>query len=196
MASPLPIDVRLEAAAQLVLRSRIFYDIWAYFEGADTRLAIIDTMRIYNEFFRFAPHAHFVAFIVQTAALFDRHKGTISLPHLLQEMKTDDLISAQDAAVVDSLISQAKPFTRSIAILRNKAFAHRSDDISYDDVFKMAAVTARQLRELTETALNIANCLLVARGRSEKFFNELPQNDAEATLKALGRIAKASDQHG
>jgi hypothetical protein len=38
----LPINERLERAAQLVLRSRIFYDIWIYFEG-DTRADILDT---------------------------------------------------------------------------------------------------------------------------------------------------------
>ena len=44
MPNSLPIDERLETAAQLVLRTRIFYDIWRFFEGAETHPVIIDTM--------------------------------------------------------------------------------------------------------------------------------------------------------
>jgi hypothetical protein len=79
----LPIDDRIERAAQLILRSRIFFDIWVYFESNDTRLGLLDTMREFNEFFRFAPHAHFVAFVVTMAALFDKRPDTISLPLLV-----------------------------------------------------------------------------------------------------------------
>jgi hypothetical protein len=46
----------------------------------------------------------------------------------------------------------------------HRAFAHRSASISYDDVFKLAAVKPDQLRDLTEVALKIANRLLLARG--------------------------------
>lgn len=44
MAKHLLIDQRLEIAGQLVVRTRIFYDIWWLYEGADTRSKIIDTM--------------------------------------------------------------------------------------------------------------------------------------------------------
>jgi hypothetical protein len=44
MSRLLPIDVRLDRVGQLVVRSRIFYDIWFYFEGADTRPTILDVM--------------------------------------------------------------------------------------------------------------------------------------------------------
>src|SRR5437899_2871704 len=103
MSRLIPIDERLERAAQLVLRSRVFYDIWFYYEGAETRPLIIDTMQQFSEFFRFDPHAHFVAFVVHIAALFDKRRDTISLPSLAREMKAGKLIPAQAAAEVDAL---------------------------------------------------------------------------------------------
>ena len=109
MPNPLPIDERLETAAQLVLRTRIFYDIWRFFEGKETRPAIIDTMRCYSEFFRFDPHAHFVAFVVHVAALFEKRNDTVNLPRLAKESKESGLISAQDAMELDALFRQATP---------------------------------------------------------------------------------------
>jgi AbiU2 len=86
MLDPLPLDERLETAAQLVLRARAFYDLWRFFEGAETRPAIINTMRLYSEFFRFDPHAHFVSFVVHVAALFDKRSDSINLPALANEL--------------------------------------------------------------------------------------------------------------
>jgi hypothetical protein len=76
-----------------------------------------------------------------------------------------------------------------VAILRHKAFAHRSAHISYDDVFKMAAVRPDQLRDLTEMALKIANHLLLARGLRDQHFTGLPREAAEAMMKTLVRRA-------
>lgn len=185
MQTILPIDDRVERAAQLVLRARIFLDIWFYFESSDTRPLILDTMQEYSEFFRFAPYAHFVAFIVTIAALFDKRRGTISLLHLAGEMKRDGLLSIEIETEVSKLVSQAEPLKSKIAILRHNAFAHRSASLSHNDVFAMAAVTPLQMRDLTDIALKIANQLARARRRSEHFFNTLPREDAETMLKVL-----------
>jgi hypothetical protein len=55
--TPLPIKDRVRSALQLVLRARIFFDVWFYFEAKETRTAILNTMRDYNKFFLFMPHA-------------------------------------------------------------------------------------------------------------------------------------------
>jgi hypothetical protein len=181
----LPIDDRIERAVQLVLRARIFFDIWFYFEGADTRRGILDTMDEYSEFFRFAPHAHLVAFVVSISAVLDKRRGTISLFHLAEEMKGGNLLPMQVEKEIGDLLTQAEPLRSKIAILRHNAFAHRSAVLSYDDAFRMAAVTAGEMRDLTEIALKISNKLARARGLSEQFFNPLPRADAEEILVAL-----------
>ena len=187
MPNPLPIDARLETAAQLVLRARIFYDIWRFFEGAESRPVIIDAMRCYSEFFRFAPHAHFVSFVVHIAALLEKRNDTINLPRLAKELKESGLISAQDAAEVDLLLDQAAPLASKAAILRNNLFAHRSATLSYAGAFRKAAVTLNELRDLTGIALKIVSRLLMARGLKGHVFNKLPVTDAKKMLKALSQ---------
>lgn len=194
MVKSLPIDERLETAAQLVLRSRIFYDIWRFFEGEETRPAIIETMRHYSEFFRFDPHAHFVAFVVHIAALFEKRSDTLNLPRLAKEMNGAGLISAQDAAEVDALLSRAAPLASKTTILRSNLFAHRSATLSYAGAFTKAAVTPNQLRDLTEIALEVANRLLMARGLNDHVFNTLPLTHADAMLKVLARNAAAESE--
>jgi HEPN superfamily AbiU2-like protein len=183
----LPIDERLEEAGKLVIRSRIFFDVWSYFEDRATRRAIIDTMDRFSEYFRFDSHAHFVAFIIHIAALFETRKqrDTINLPDLVKELKQSNQISAQTAAEVEALLSQAAPWVPKVIILRSNLFAHRNAFLSYDEPFKKAAVTPGQMRELTEIALTIVNHLQRSRGVKECAFHTLAREDTEALLKAL-----------
>jgi hypothetical protein len=182
---PLPLDKRLYHAGQHVVRARLFLDLWFYFEEKTTRAKIIGTMREYNEFFRFTPHAYFVAYVMHIAAMFDRTKDTISLTRLAHEMKVGKFIQREDAAQVDSLLVEAAPMAEKVIVLRHLAFAHRSASFSYNAVFKLAAIKPDQLRDLTEIALKVANRLLIARGLKDEHFTPLPREAAEAMMKAL-----------
>lgn len=182
---PLPLDERLYRAGQHVVRARLFLDLWFYFEEKTTRAKIINTMREYNEFFRFTPHAYFVAYVIHIAVMFDRTRNTISLTRLAKEMKAARLIQGQEAAELDALLAEAAPIAEKVNILRHSAFAHRSASISYDEVFKLAALRPDQLRDLTDVALKIANRLLLARDLKDEYFTTLPREDAEKMMKAL-----------
>jgi hypothetical protein len=183
---PLPLDQRLDRIGQHIVRARLFLDLWFYFEERDSRRKIIDTMQEYNEFFRFTPHAYLVAYVIYMAGVFDKRRDTNSLARLIREVKSAGQLKAHDAAIVDALLTEAKPIADKVIILRHKAFAHRSAHLSYNDVFKMAAVKPDQLRDLTDITLKIANRLLLARGLQDQYFTELPREAAEAMMKALG----------
>ena len=101
-------------------------------------------------------------------------------------MKATGQLKGQDAETVDALLIKAKPTVRKVLILRHKAFAHRDAQISYDDVFKLAAVTPEQLRDLTDTALKIANRLLISCRLRDRDFTELHLEDAKRMMTALG----------
>jgi AbiU2 len=184
MPTPLPLDERLERAGQLVVRARIFYDLWFTFEDAKTRPATLDVTERFGFFFAFDPHAHFVAFVVHIAALFERRYGTINLQVLAKEAKEASLSPAQ-AAEIDALLDEAVPLVSKVTLLRSNLFAHRSASLSYDAAFKKANVTADQLRDLTDIALKIVNRLLLARGLRDHMFNYMPREEAEAILEAL-----------
>src|SRR5262249_61381692 len=94
MAPPLPLAERFERAGKLVVRARIFYDLWFTFEDAKTHSATVDVTERFGAFFAFDPHAQFVAFVVHIAALFERRYGTINLQGLAKDAKEAILIPA------------------------------------------------------------------------------------------------------
>ena len=182
---PLPLDQRLERIGQHILRARLFLDLWFYFEGPDTRPKIFKIMEEFNEFFRFTPHAYFLAYVIYIAGAFDKRRGTISLWFLVPEVKKEGGINSQSAATIDALLAEAKALADRVGILRHEAFAHRSESVTYDDVFKKAGITPNQLRDLTDIALKIVNSLLLSRGLRDQYFTDIPREDAEAMMNAL-----------
>lgn len=183
---PLPLNTRLDRIGQHIVRARLFLDLWFFFEGP-ARRQIIGTMQEYGEFFRFTPHAYLAAYIIYMAGVFDKRGDTISLVSLVREVKAIGQLDAKDVSIVDALLAEAKPIADKVAILRHKAFAHRSAHISYNDVFKMAAVKPDQFRNLTDMALKITNRLCLACRVGDHHFTELPREAAEAMMKTLAR---------
>ncbi|MDO9414453.1 MAG: hypothetical protein Q7T81_17920 [Pseudolabrys sp.] len=184
-------DQRLNRIGQHIVRARLFLDLWFYFEGNETRPAIIDTMRKYNEFFRFTPHAYLLTYVIYMAGVFDKRKGTISLLPLIRDVKASGQLGAPEAEIVESLLEQATPIAEKITILRHNAFAHRSAHISYDDAFAIASVKPEELRNVTDTALEITNRLLSARSLQDQHFTKLPLEAAVSLMKALEALGSA-----
>jgi hypothetical protein len=184
MAKLLPLDERLNVAAQLLTRARIFYDIWWFYEGADTRPKILGTMNVYSEFFRFDTHAHFVSMVISLAGLFETRSDTINFGALINEAET---APAPKAAVdrARELMTGVAGIPSKVAILRSNLFGHRSASLSYAEAFQKADLKPDQLRDLTVVGLKIANTLLKARGLHEQFFNELSRAHLERLINRL-----------
>lgn len=183
----LALDERLARCAQLIIRARIFFDIWRSLRDATMQPSLLDCMNDFPQFFRFAPEAHFAAFVVHIVSMFDRTKETISLHHLREEVKASCPTTLQSTAEIDELFARVASLVKKTVILRNNLFAHRSATADYSAYFKRADVTPNQLVELTEIALEIANRLLEARGLSPQYFDTLASRHTIAMLEALGR---------
>ena len=187
MATPLPVDERLEIAGELVVRTRIFYDLWWFYENIETRPQILGAMNHYPEFFRFDSHAHFVAFVVHLAALFERRNDTINLPVLKAELEEAGALESATAASAEAILNEAKPLIPKVIILRSNLFAHRSASVSYAQAFELADVTANQLGHLSDLSLRLTNCLLLARGLKDRVFHTISRAHLKGLLDAIGK---------
>jgi hypothetical protein len=185
MATRLPLDERIELAGQLVGRARIFYDIWRFYEGAETRPAILGTMNQYPDYFRFDTHAHFVTFTVYMASLVEARSDTVNLSALVEECESSHAVAVRTIANAKAIVAQIDPLRPKVIILRSNLFAHRSASLSYEEGFRLAQVTPNQLRDLTQFALQLVNTLLVGRGLQEQAFHEPSLVDAKAILHTL-----------
>lgn len=187
MATKIPLDERIELAAELIKRARIFYDIWWFYEEEDTRSKNLYTMNRYSAFFRFDSYAHLASLIVHLAGLFECRGNTINFNALIKEAIASGLFATEAIDRVREKITEVQDISSKLVILRNNLFAHRSASLSYKDAFSKADLIANQLRDITATGLQIANLLLLARGLPEQFFYEPPRRHIEALLCDLAK---------
>jgi hypothetical protein len=185
--SPLPIAHRVATAAQLVVRTRIFLDLWDFYHGPN-RSGILNTLNKFSEFFRFDEHAHRFSFFVHAAALFERKPNTINLRQLANELRSANRISEEEKSEIDRLFVSVTATAKAVHLIRNKAFAHRDDFLPFDEAFAMANISTNNLRDLMTAALKIVNILLIACDEGEQAFAELPLEDARAILATLSRV--------
>jgi len=75
----LSLNERVGRLGQHVVRARLFLDLWFFFEEHHSRQRIIETMREYDQFFRFTPHAYLMSYVVYIAGAFESRKDTINL---------------------------------------------------------------------------------------------------------------------
>jgi hypothetical protein len=185
MSESLSFDDRLKLAGQLVGRARIFFDVWWFYEGDQTRPAILDAMNEYPEFFRYDSHAHFVAFVVHLAGLLETRSDTVNLEALISEATATNALPGTLTSQTEPVLVGLKPLRRAVMILRSNLFAHRSSSMSYAEAFKTAAVTPNELRRGTESLLSLVNLLLRSRGLPEQSFNEASQRHLREMLNAI-----------
>lgn len=181
----LPFDERLSTSAHLVVLARRFFDVWWLYESVDSRPTILKAMNRFPEFFRFDGHAHFVAMVNHLASLFENRHDTINFQALVQEAANTKLVSDKALAEVQDTLQSVGNLRPKIAILRSNLFSHRSASVSYDEAFRLAAITPFQLRDLTDAGISIASTLLVARGQKECFYLPTTPEQLRALLDTL-----------
>ena len=142
-------------------------------------------MNEFPEFFRFDEHAHLTAFIVHITTLFDKRNDTVKLERLRKTLSKTIIVSDEIKNKLKLLFEETNAIALKILVLRHNAFAHRSDEYSYDDSFKLAKLSYEELLTLTEKSKQILNLFLQATKRGEVTFRDLPKEDLAQLLKKL-----------
>jgi hypothetical protein len=184
----LGLDEQIDIARTQLVRARIFLDIWWYYHGSPTRSQSLDSMNEFSEFFKFDEHAHFTAFIVHVATLFDKRNDTVKLEKLGKSISSKSTVSAEIKKELKTLFRQANIIAAKVLILRHNAFAHRSDQYGYNEAFKLADVSPDEFLILTEKSKQILNLFLQVTKRGEVVFWDLPKEDLAKMLIQLKPI--------
>ena len=82
----LPLSERVENLKKLVERAYIFYTCWWLYEGAETRVELIEHMEEHSEFYRFDSHAHFCSMIIHCHSILDNSKHATNLKKIASEI--------------------------------------------------------------------------------------------------------------
>lgn len=158
------------------------YDIWWTYKSKKCRPMYVGTMNRYLGFFDTSLHAHFVALLVALYPLYETRRDTYNIPRLLKILGKEDAIGAEALASADRLYAEAKPLWVKVGVLRNKAFGHRSDSLTTDQIFKVAEVTPNDLKRLLDLTKKLLNSVTRALDGSVHVFN---LGASAATIRVL-----------
>ena len=184
-AQKMTLDEQLDVARNQLVRARIFLDIWWYYHGSPTRGESLKYMNEFPDFFRFDEHAHFTAFVVHIATLFDKRNDTVKLEKLRKTILKKFPVGDEIEKEWETLFQQANAIASKVLILRNNAFAHRSDEVNYNESFKLANVSPDEFQVLVEKSKQILDPFLKLSNRGEVFFWDLAKEDLTQMLTRL-----------
>ena len=180
----IPVERRLEIVTEQIIRAKLFYDIWWFYKGNETRPHIIDTLNNFSEFFRYDEHAHFVSMIVHCAVVWDSRSNNISLCTVAKCI-LDPRRNCADRESV-SAIEELRKNASGLVKIRHEAIAHRSGEFDYDEAFRRARVVPASIPVMIEAWLEVANNFRTAKGLPKSEFAELPLVHARRIITKLG----------
>lgn len=181
MTKALPLDDRINSAAMLAGRARVHCGLWWTTASAAGRAHFHEALEEHWEAWRFVEHAQFLAFMVTIHNLFGDRNGTIRFKQLSKELGG---IAADQIAEAELLAAKVRHF-------RDQLFAHRSDKLTYAEVFKRADITGNDMMRLADLAIAISATMLQARGLPEQIASDLPASEMSRIFAILQRYHEA-----
>ena len=175
---------QIEIVTQQIVRARIYYDIWWFYKGRETRPDVVEAMEDFSEFIRFDEHAHFVSMIVHSCCIWDHGSGVVSLRQLGKSL-LDVKRSNADKVLWESF-ERCRGQSKGLKIIRDKAIAPRSRFLDYDNAFEDAGIIPDSIKLMLIESLRLANIMRVNAGMDEAEFANYPLHHIMGLVTKLG----------
>lgn len=161
-------------------------DIWWTYVGPNNEPRHIKTMNDYPHFFRADKQAHLVMAVVGLVTLFDTSDNTVTVKHIVHKACEEGVRTIKPyRSKVDSYGKDQRVV--GLTHLRNKLFAHRDRDASYDETFREAEVRPMDMFDLSDETFEIINAVTDATGAKKAVHDTIAGEHAEAMLAELRR---------
>ena len=164
------------------------YEIWWVYKEKESRKRFVDTLNDYPLFFQTSLHAHFVAMIFSIYRIYEKRKDSINVPQLIKQLRKSNTIPTKDLKKIESDIEKLKPLWVKVSVIRNKMFAHRTNTMEHDKIWKEANVTPNQFKQLIDDSKRILNDLTSLWNRSGHAFNLSVTKDTIDLLEGLKQL--------
>lgn len=187
------VDQYISDLRQTVNAAQLNFDIWWAYKSSDTRPVYIDVLNRYPQFFQTSLHAHFVALLTALYRLYEKREDTFNIPKLLRRLRDEGALATDWLDELDAIYVALKPLWIKVSILRSKAFGHRSTAHTVEEVFREAAVTPDELRDLVAMTKDLLNKLTLAWDQSTHAFNASARRDLIQMLGDLKKSRRPTD---
>jgi hypothetical protein len=164
--------------------AKTHYDLW-WAQVSDAKPKFASVMNQHSDFFLASQDAHYTAFFVYFAHLFDKRKDASSIQTYIKILnanaKTEDLRELE--AHAEMLSKRAAP----LLTLRHNIIAHVNAQLSETDVFGPLQITWNEIRSVIHDSASF-----VAKLAGASYIGEvgIPRDDRlkEAAIKLLSAI--------
>jgi len=159
-------------AIERVIELTHCYELWWALVDRDNKEVFSPVCERYDHFFSTTIHSLLLSITVITYQLFETRRDTVSINLLMESLRVSH---AGLVSQIESEIDQQKPIVVKVFALRNKVYAHRSNALIPEDVFKKAGVTPNQLKSVVVLAQRCVALLADAVGEcvEQDFLEEL-----------------------
>lgn len=181
LPKPLPLDEMLRSAGRSAQRCCTLFRLWLETAGNIGRAKHHDALATHWECLRFLEYGQLFGCVVEAHSLLDGHKNAITIPRLIKLARPYGI----DTSVAETYLTDAKPITAKLAVLRHKAFAHRTASMEYDDVFREAQISPDEIGAGCAYALRAVNQLLAGRKLPLAPRSDLPEEQYRRMLTLL-----------
>lgn len=125
--------------------AKAHFEVW-WAQASEAKPKLIGPMNEHSDFFRASSDAHYTAFFVYLAHLFDTRADSSSIPSYFTAIRT-----STDAATMAALEADFKALcerARPLVIARHKTVAHVDAQLTEKDVFGPLNVTWNEVRDI------------------------------------------------
>jgi len=125
--------------------AKMHFDVW-WAQASEAKPQLLDVMNEHSDFFRASYDAHYTAFFVYIAHLFDSRADSSSIPTYFTVIRA--IAGPSELAALEAeyayLLSRARPLLRA----RHKTVAHVDAVLSEKDVFAPFNITWSDARDI------------------------------------------------
>lgn len=127
------------------ISAKVHFEVW-WAQASEAKPGLVGVMNEYSDFFRASVDAHYIAFFVYFAHLFDKRPDSSSIMNYLRaSAETIDTTRLQQLQVeYEALAKRAVPLITA----RHKTVAHIDARLSEKDVFEPLSITWNQVRDI------------------------------------------------
>lgn len=135
----------LADVVQSATAAKVHFEVW-WAQASEAKPKLVTTMNRHSDFFHASHDAHYTAFFVYFAHLFDKRADSSSIPTYLSIITplTDTARISYLQEKYAELVKRATP----LLIARHKTVAHIDGKLSEKDVFGQLGVTWNEIRDV------------------------------------------------
>ncbi len=127
------------------IAAKVHFEVW-WAQASEAKPKLVGLMNAHSDFFHASHDAHYTAFFVNLAHLFDSRADSSSIPTYFSSIrpKTD----AVSMAVLEARYAALSVRARPLVIARHKTVAHIDARLNEKDVFAPLNVTWNEVRDI------------------------------------------------